>query len=658
MNRLRRHQRIDLQDDHARTGVAPAAWKTTADTPWPSEPLSERGWGTTANPTPKTTGKSTASKTVAWAGGWGGGSEIGWGGGGGSWGGDQEESESEEEEDEQNLGWGPSTDAGAWGVPSQGISQSGWGEQPKKSTAQSGWGEQPKKSAPQPGWKSWSEEAKRLSKATSNSMSAAPSRPVISQHQQSQILNSLLSQPVSQNGYLSAAQQQPKTKQPPSNPYPQHFQSRQVTTSSNHWPPSSKKDKTPQEKKGKHHRSHSEHHDPGGWGTPAVGGWGGWGSSNDGAWGKQGKDAATSWGNIDDGRGSSYGWGKDASTTWGDTGDPWGTSKSNVDGWGPIPEEEEEEENYQDYEDARRVHFSSPGWGGGSFMAESARSEISMANLWSSDKSKDSSYAMPSKTLAHAYKGTTTSLNTGIPRSKINEYTNIHFHDSRGAALQPYHQALFGRARKAKDRIHWMFPPDKDERVASLITWIQTVSYALGSYGLHRFLQSRERGALISNAEYRIPDGKNEPAFDWLTFDQLQETRDKTMQESAAFYDPAVQVIVFVFLPSKSGNSVAMWRRKINVPNNTRLMLQAEITLALAALRKEEHYVVHVDEYPTAQPSQNQNHSGSLRRRLRRTSLPSRTEYAGVYPMIVEEDGRPGKPKKKRKWWHFFRTDW
>jgi hypothetical protein len=63
-----------------------------------------------------------------------------------------------------------------------------------------------------------------------------------------------------------------------------------------------------------------------------------------------------------------------------------------------------------------------------------------------------------------------------------------------------------------------------------------------------------------------------------------------------AFYDPTVQVIVFVLLPSKSGNSVAMWRRKIIVPNNTRLKLQREINIAMAGLRKEQDYVVHVDE--------------------------------------------------------------
>jgi len=81
-----------------------------------------------------------------------------------------------------------------------------------------------------------------------------------------------------------------------------------------------------------------------------------------------------------------------------------------------------------------------------------------------------------------------------------------------------------------------------------------------------------------------------------LTFDQLQASKDRTLQESVAFYDPAIQVIVFVYLPSQSGNSVAIWRRKIIVPNNVRLVLQAEINVAMAALRRERDYVVHVDE--------------------------------------------------------------
>jgi hypothetical protein len=94
-----------------------------------------------------------------------------------------------------------------------------------------------------------------------------------------------------------------------------------------------------------------------------------------------------------------------------------------------------------------------------------------------------------------------------------------------------------------------------------------------------------------------MPEFPSQPVFDWLTFDQLQGTMDKVMQESVVFYNPAAQVIVFVLLPSKSGNSVAMWRRKIRIPNNTRLMYQQHITQALAGLKKEMDYVVYVDRY-------------------------------------------------------------
>jgi len=110
-------------------------------------------------------------------------------------------------------------------------------------------------------------------------------------------------------------------------------------------------------------------------------------------------------------------------------------------------------------------------------------------------------------------------------------------------------------------------------------------------------LESRERGALIVNAGFRLPELPNQPVVDWLTFDQLQATMDKTMQESVVFYDPATQVIVLVLLPSKSGNSVAMWRRKIQVPNDTRLIYEQHITQAIAGLRKELDYTVYVDRW-------------------------------------------------------------
>lgn len=99
------------------------------------------------------------------------------------------------------------------------------------------------------------------------------------------------------------------------------------------------------------------------------------------------------------------------------------------------------------------------------------------------------------------------------------------------------------------------------------------------------------------SAEFRTAEKPNEPAFDWLTFDDLQLSMDRTLQESAAFYDPSMQVIVCVFLPSKSGNSMAIWRRKLHVPNSVRLMLQRDISRVVAGLRKEKDYLVCVDEY-------------------------------------------------------------
>ncbi|TFK55870.1 hypothetical protein OE88DRAFT_1652378 [Heliocybe sulcata] len=153
---------------------------------------------------------------------------------------------------------------------------------------------------------------------------------------------------------------------------------------------------------------------------------------------------------------------------------------------------------------------------------------------------------------------------------------------------------MYSRDRKAKDRIFWVFSPHKDERVASALGYIEAMSADIATFGLQKFFETRERGALFTNAGFRT--GDSPPVFDWMTFDQLQATRDQTIETSVAYYDPAVHVIVFVFLLSRSGNSMAIWRRKLNVPNNLRLRYIHEIQLAKSALRND--YEIHVDELP------------------------------------------------------------
>lgn len=112
---------------------------------------------------------------------------------------------------------------------------------------------------------------------------------------------------------------------------------------------------------------------------------------------------------------------------------------------------------------------------------------------------------------------------------------------------------------------------------------------------LEKFLETGQRGALIANVDYRTVGTNPQPAFDWLTLTDLERTRDRIFQESVVFYDPAFQVIVFVFLLSTTGNSMAVWRRKLTVPENLRLAHQQELLAAKAQLKKD--YPVYVDEY-------------------------------------------------------------
>lgn len=111
-----------------------------------------------------------------------------------------------------------------------------------------------------------------------------------------------------------------------------------------------------------------------------------------------------------------------------------------------------------------------------------------------------------------------------------------------------------------------------------------------------KFLETRERGALFINVAFRMRQYPQEPAIDWLTFSNLQGTMDKTLQESAAFYDPAALVTVFVYLPSQTGNSVAIWRRKINVPEKARNQYRAELNAIVKTLPPHKDYIVMVDE--------------------------------------------------------------
>ena len=101
----------------------------------------------------------------------------------------------------------------------------------------------------------------------------------------------------------------------------------------------------------------------------------------------------------------------------------------------------------------------------------------------------DSPYPMPSRTMAYANdngQDTLDAISPGITRQRntIGDFANLQFLESFGEALKPVENAFFGRQRKARDRIHWQFPYDKDERVRHALEWLYDHAHGIGAFGV------------------------------------------------------------------------------------------------------------------------------------------------------------------------------
>ncbi len=118
---------------------------------------------------------------------------------------------------------------------------------------------------------------------------------------------------------------------------------------------------------------------------------------------------------------------------------------------------------------------------------------------------------------------------------------------------------------------------------------------------MRKFLEQGRRGALITNTEFQneIPakPGHAQPTFDWVTIEDLQPTMDQRLQESVICYNPRVQVVVLTFLLSKSGNSMAVWRTKLSIPESIQKGRKKEIDEVMAFLDAKPRDKAHVDVY-------------------------------------------------------------
>ena len=79
-----------------------------------------------------------------------------------------------------------------------------------------------------------------------------------------------------------------------------------------------------------------------------------------------------------------------------------------------------------------------------------------------------------------------------------------------------------------------------------------------------------------------------------MLYEALTYTFEKRIQESVGFYNPSAETIVFVFLPSRTGNSAAIWRRKVPVPELSSRAQWESIQNATSILRAD--YKVYVEE--------------------------------------------------------------
>ncbi|KAI0660963.1 hypothetical protein C8Q70DRAFT_755607 [Cubamyces menziesii] len=475
--------------------------------------------------------------------------------------------------------WGIAT-ASEWGAPG------GWSAPappPKPPPA-------PQNSA-KPAWANWANEAKKLptvntqpvrttsySYPNPNAAAGGGARPVLSDQQRSQILNSLLQAPDNQyTKDFSQAQAQQSHHARPSGSQHQQARTQQPLHPSQQWQDPhflaeqqsiwrSIQETQPQPQHGQNHPQPIQHADS--WGYMSGGGWGERASTipeEDEYEDEEDEEEEDDWGN---GMGGNKGY-------------DWGTGQASNGRVRFSP-------NISYSSSPRHRASSGPP---GHAMADPHQRHSTHSHpqqLWA-----------PSPVASRTMKMATGQISTTVfelapPRNGMGE---LSFIDSRGAAIRPAERAFFNRGRPAKERFRWGFNPDKDPRVGTLLRWIASTANGLATMGLQRFLETQEKGALFFNADYRVPaptpGAPPQPAYDWITLDKLQRTLDATLQESVSLYDPAFQVIVFVFLLSPSGNSMALWRRKLNVPDSVRDAHHDDILAVKAELKD---YPVYVDE--------------------------------------------------------------
>ena len=142
-------------------------------------------------------------------------------------------------------------------------------------------------------------------------------------------------------------------------------------------------------------------------------------------------------------------------------------------------------------------------------------------------------------------------LDSGLPSQTSSHIVRVA--ESGGECLKEAEVALYGRHTVPSDRIIWNRTAESDKQMKSFLEWIDKVRWGLASLGLHKFLETKARGALIFNINGRLSNSPQTPAVDWITFSDAQRTLDAQLQQFISTYNPMEHVLVFAFrvMPSK-----------------------------------------------------------------------------------------------------------
>ncbi|KAG8702430.1 hypothetical protein FRC11_011488 [Ceratobasidium sp. 423] len=156
----------------------------------------------------------------------------------------------------------------------------------------------------------------------------------------------------------------------------------------------------------------------------------------------------------------------------------------------------------------------------------------------------------------------------------------IEIVESGGSALSEAQDAFTNSRRAVWTRMLWTVPLEHDpgaQMVLSKITKRDAVE------GLSLLAVGAAVLRMSESRDYRNISDSRTLEVDWITFRDTQKTREKALQREVLRNEPALSTLVYAFrlLPDK--RSVAIWRRKIDIPA-TILRKNAN---AIAAKRRE-----------------------------------------------------------------------